>query len=445
MKRFYTLLLLLSFFVNIGCTQQPDKAKPIDKAKLDQYFKTLDHHQKFMGSVAITKNGQTIYTKTIGFSDVEAKTKPNENTRYRIGSISKTFTTVLIFKAIEENKLKLDQTLDKYFPAIPNAAQINLALMLNHRSGIHSFTDNADYLTWNTQPKTEQEMLDLIIKGGSNFEPDSKAAYSNSNFILLTYILEKVYKKPFADILNEKIISPLDLKHTHAGGKINPAQNESYSYKFNNGWVKEPETDSSIPLGAGSLVSTPGDLNRFAEALFSNKLISEEHVSKMKTIKDNFGMGVFAIPFYEKTGYGHTGGIDGFASVFAFYPDDQISVSITSNGSAFPINGILVAMLSSVYGKDFGMPVFKTYDVAPEDLDQYTGTYSSTELPLKITITKSAKGLVAQATGQAAFNLDATAKDIFQFDQAGIEMEFNPEEKQMILRQGGGVFHYVKE
>ena len=102
--------------------------------------------------------------------------------------------------------------------------------MLRHRSGIHNFTNDKDYLTWNTQPKTEEKMLEIIAKGGSDFNPDSKAEYSNSNFVLLTYILEKTYGNSYSDLLQEYIAKPMGLSNTYVFGKINPNNNESKSY-----------------------------------------------------------------------------------------------------------------------------------------------------------------------------------------------------------------------
>lgn len=430
---FFTLTLLAGF------------SQTIDGAKLDSYFQALETNQKFMGSVAISENGKVVYTQSIGFADVEKQTKPSATTRYRIGSISKTFTTTLVFKAIEEKKLKLTDKIDTWCPTIPNAAKITIGQLLSHRSGIHNFTDNEDYLKWNTQKKTEKELTDIIAKGGSDFEPDSKASYSNSNFVLLTFILQKVYNKDFEKLLTEKIIKPVGLKNTIVGKTINPAGNEAYSYKFASSWTREPETDMSIPLGAGALVSTPSDLTQFAEALFSGKIISSESVKQMTTIRDTYGMGLFQIPFYERIGYGHTGGIDGFTSVFAYFPQDKTTFALTSNGSNYVNNNIMIALLSAFYNKPYEIPTFTNYEVKPEELDSYLGVYASKAIPLKITITKSDKQLMAQATGQSAFPLEAAAKDKFKFDQAGIVLEFNPAAKTMLLKQGGQEFTFTKE
>ncbi|MCY7292243.1 MAG: beta-lactamase family protein, partial [Ferruginibacter sp.] len=125
-KKIISTFLLL-FLIHSGFSQT------LDKEKLDSYFQALETSNKFMGSVAVSQNGQVIYTKVTGFSDIETKTKPDENTRYRTGSISKTFTSVLVLKAVEEKKLSLDITLNKFFPTIKNADKITISNLLNHR------------------------------------------------------------------------------------------------------------------------------------------------------------------------------------------------------------------------------------------------------------------------------------------------------------------------
>ena len=436
--------IILTIFL-IGVLTQVGFAQSFDKTKLDNYFNTLESNNKFMGSVAVSKDGVIIYSRSIGFSDVENQVRSDENSKYRIGSISKTFTSVLVFKALEEKKLSLNQTIDKYFPTIKNAKKITIKHLLSHRSGIHNFTNDEDYLTWHTHPKTEKEMIEIITKAGSDFQPDSKAEYSNSNFVLLTYILEKVFKKSYSELLQEYITKPVGLKNTYFGGKIEPGKNECKSYSFIGSWKVGPETDTSIPLGAGGIISTPSDLTKFSDALFGGKLLKSENLEIMKTIKDNYGIGLFQIPFYDKVGFGHTGGIDSFSSVFSYFPDGNISYALTSNGTNINNNDISIAVLSAVFNKPYVIPEFSAYEVNSEDLNKYLGVYSSKQIPLKITITKDNMTLIAQATGQSAFPLEATEKDKFKFDQAGVELEFNPTGKTMILKQSGGQFIFTKE
>lgn len=439
-----TLGFLLVF---IGVTSYDTQAQSIDKEHLDKYFQTLREHNKFMGSVAVSQNGTLIYTNSIGFADVETKKASNEKTKYRIGSISKTFTAALILKASEEKKLTLSETLNKFYPAIKNSEKITIEHLLRHRSGIHSFTNDSSYWQYYTQPKSEKELVDIIVKGGADFDPDTKSEYSNSNYVILSFILQKIYKKSYSTILEEKIIKPIGLASTYYGSNLDISRNESNSYQFDGSWIKQPFTDPSVPIGAGSIVSTPADLTKFADALFNGEVISQQSLTSMMEIKDNFGIGIFKIPFYDKSGYGHTGGIDGFSSVFAYFPTEKIAYALTSNGTNYDNNNISIAVLSSVYNKPFEIPSFSntTYTVTSEDLDQYLGLYSSDQIALKISITKSGTTLMAQATNQPAFSLEATAKHIFQFDRAGVVMEFDPTLKQFLLKQNGAMFLFKKE
>lgn len=439
MNRFFLLSMALGLLFQSGYAQD------FDKAKLDDYFNALEKNNRFMGSVTASQNGQIIYSKTVGFADIKNNARADENSKYRIGSISKTFTAVLIFKAVEENKIELDQAIDKYFPTIQNAGDITIERLLYHRSGIRNFTDDEKYLVWNTQEKTEEEMTAIIAEGGSVFEPGSQTAYSNSNYVLLSYILEKSFQKPYAQLLKEYITEPAGLQNTRLGSKIIPENNECKSYRFDGEWKLESETDISIPLGAGGVISTPTDLVRFSEALFGGELLSEESLEQMKTTKENFGMGLIQIPFYSQSGLGHGGGIDGFASIFCHFPKTNLSYALTSNGANYNINDISIAVLSAINGMPYEIPDFKTVYVEPTALDQYLGVYSSSQLPLKITITRDHDTLMGQATGQSAFPLEAAGGDKFRFDQAGIVMEFNPAEKTMILIQGGGRFLYKME
>lgn len=437
-KLLLTTLLFLSV-ITIGFSQA------FDKTKLNTYFQVLEKNNKFMGSVALSKNGELIYSKSIGYADLEHKIKATEKTKYRIGSITKSFTSVLIFKAIEKKKLDINETIDTWFPKIANSNKITIKHLLTHRSGIHNFTNNANYLQWNTQSKTEKEMIEIIENGGSDFQPNSRAMYSNSNFVLLTFILEKTFNMSYAELVQTHIVKPLRLTNTYVFGKINPKNNESKSYHYFGSWKKEAETDFSVPLGAGAITSTPTDLIKFANALFEGRLLTPESLKIMKTIKEGYGSGLFQIPFYSKIGFGHTGGIDGFRSVYSYFEDDKISYALTSNGTNMNNNDISIAVLSAVFNKPYQIPVYTDYALTSEDLDKYLGVYATKQIPLKITVTKNKNTLIIQATGQQAFVVEATEKDKFSLDQVGAKFNFNPIEKTMVLLQGGSEIKFTKE
>lgn len=436
MKNRILITLFLSILFQIGYAQN------FDKLKLDSLFNTLEENNKFMGSVAVAKSGEVIYSKSIGYADIENNIKSTPSSKYRIGSISKTFTTVLVFKAIEEGKLTLNQKIHKWFPSIKHSKKITIQQLLSHRSGIHNFTNNEDYLSWNTTPKTEKEMVKIITNAGSDFKPNSKAQYSNSNFVLLSYILEKVYAKSYADIVDQYIVQPLNLKDTYVFKEIDSKNDECKSYKFKNSWELEAETHYSVPLGAGAITSTPIELVQFADALFNGLIINSESLETMKTIKDGYGLGLFPIPFYNNIGYGHTGGIDGFSSVYVYFEEGEISYALTSNGSNYNNNNISIAVLSAVFDQPFEIPTFSSYEVTAEELDKYLGVYTSEQIALEISITKEGASLIAQANGQPALPLEAIEKDTFTFEQAGAKFEFNTKENSMTLFQGGAQIEF---
>lgn len=435
MRQFIITLIVCSL-AQIGFSQE------FQTSKLDTYFQVLEQNDKVMGTVCVSRAGANIYSKSAGYSDVESQTAASPNSTYKIGSISKTFTAVMTFQAIEQGRLAISTTLDKYFPSIKNAESITIDHLLSHRSGIHNFTDN-NLSIWSTKPKSRDELLNIIETGGSDFAPNSTAKYSNSNYVLLSYILETIYDRPYAEILQDNIVEPLKLSNTYFGkSKPNSTCN---SYKYFDKWRIESDTDPSVTMGAGGIISTTNDLNIFFHALFSDKLISRESLTQMKTITDGIGRGLFQMPFGNKIGYGHTGGIDGFNSIAIYFPDDQTAYSFTSNGTNYVTNNISIAVLSIVYNIPFEIPNFKVVNLTSEDLDKYLGVYSSSQLPIKLTVSKRDKTLVAQGTGQPSFDLEPSAENTFRFDAGGIILIFDPAKGTMTLKQGGGAFLMTKE
>ena len=417
--------------------------------QLDNYFSALEDGNKFMGSVAVLKKGELIYSRTIGFADYGNKIEADENTKYRIGSTTKTFTAVLTLKAVEEGKLSLDDKLNKFFPNIKNAKTIKIEYLLNHRSGIYSVTNEPDFLNWRTESKTQRQILSIIESGESQFEPNSKAYYSNSNYILLTYILEGIYGKEYNTILKEKITIPLQLTNTYLDDYINTADNESKSYRFVSNWEAQPETNISIPLGAGGMVSNPIDLVKFLKALLNGEILRPETIDKMKSFQETVGLGLFETEINGKTAYEHPGTIDGFRANYIYFPEDDIIYALTANGLNFKDRDIQNAVLNAVYNKPIKIPEFgPTYHVNSEDLNKYLGIYSTPELHnglLKITIDKKDNVLTAQGTMQELFSARATDKHKFKIGAIGAKFEFKPEENTMIWTQNGKTHIFKKE
>lgn len=440
-KALTAILLLCALIFTAGQAQTPDKSK------LDQFFNRLAEKNKAMGSLTVTKDGNIFYSRSIGYSQINSTEKKpvSEATRYRIGSITKMFTAAMIFQLVEENKLKLSETLDKFFPQIPNAQKITLAQMLGHRSGIFNVTENPDFRSLKTQSKTRDEMVAMIGKAKPAFEPGEKAQYSNSNYVLLGYIVEKAGGRSYEDALKQRITSKIGLRDTYLGtGYSEASKNEGFSYSFISDWKQEPETHLSIPGGAGAIISTPNDLTKFIQALFDGKIVSKESLEQMKP-KDQFGLGINSYPIGGKTFYGHGGGIDGFRSLLVYLPEEKLSLAYTSNGVNYPLNDLVSGVFDIYWNKPFEIPTFATVAVSPEILDKYVGVYSSPEVSFKLTITRDKSTLVAQPTGQPAFPLEATAENKFKLESRGVVLEFDAAKTQLTFKRGGRDVLFTKE
>lgn len=435
MKRTIRLFILAIAF----CTALAASAQTVNTSKLDSLFISLEKANKAMGSVAIAQNGSIIYTKAFGYSLISDKGNlaSSPNTKYRIGSISKAFTATMIMQLVDEGKLSLTTTLDKFYPQIPNSEKITIEQMLSHRSGIHSFTADPNYGKWMMNPKTHEELLTLISGYKPDFEPNAKYDYSNSNYVLLSYIIEKLDNRSYEKSLRKRIVSKAGLKNTYYGKKTDVKDNECYSYSKKVNWEQEVETDMSIPTGAGAIVSTPSDLTMFANALFTKKLVSDSSLAAMTRLRDGYGLGLMKLDFAETKGYGHGGAIDGFLNQVVYFPGSSLTIAFSSNGMNYSLGKIIKGIESICFNQPFSIPTFKTVAVKPEELDKYLGVYTSKSIPLKITVTKETENLIVQATNQDPFVVEAIDTNKFKNERYGIELVFDNEKKEMTLNQGG--------
>ncbi|GBL35661.1 D-alanyl-D-alanine carboxypeptidase [Filimonas sp.] len=439
-----TLLTLIAFFF-----AQVNVFAQLDTAKLNQLFNNYDTHQKAMLSMCLSENGKVVYGRSIGYANVESMTKANEHTLYHIGSITKMFTSVMIFQLIEEHKLTQETKLEAFFPSLPNSQKITISNLLNHRSGLHNFTDDSIYASYMEKPMTEKQLITIFEKQSADFEPDSKASYSNTNYVLLTFIIEKLTGHTYAEELQSRVCRKAGLSETRVAANIEK-KNVAKSYDFENGqWKKSKETDMSVPLGAGAIISTPSDLCHFIEALFTGKLLSETSLNDIKTMKDNYGKGMFQFPFGTKKAYGHNGGIDGFESVLGYFPEERKAFCITGNGFNYVLNDVSIAVLSIWFDKPYMIPSFEKKALSQKESASFEGVYANSAVGMNITITKDGDQLMAQAKGQGAFPLDKVSELEYKFDAAGIKITFVKDEKGNIpsfkLLQSGMNLVFEKE
>jgi hypothetical protein len=196
-------------------------------------------------------------------------------------------------------------------------------------------------------------------------------------------------------------------------------------------------------------MSTPSDLCKFIETLFAGKLMSSASFTSMKTIESNMGHGIFQIPFNTKRGYGHNGGIDGFQSVLAYFPDDSLALCILGNAFDYPLNDISIGVLSLYYHQPYVIPSFEKKVVSGDAAKTCEGVYSNSSINMKITISKNDETLMAQASGQSAFPLEKVSELEYKFDAAKIQIKFSKDANGNILsfnlKQSGADLKFEKE
>jgi CubicO group peptidase (beta-lactamase class C family) len=426
-------------------------AETLDKAKLDQFFDRLAEKNKAMGSLTMAKDGNVIYTRTIGYSEINGTEKKplTPASRFRIGSITKMFTTTMILQLIEEGKLKLTDTLDKFLPQIPNAQKITIAQILQHRSGIPNVRRERDaQVKVSTIPMGKDEMLALLAKGTPDFEPGTRHQYSNSGYWVLGLILEKVTGKSYERALEERVTSKIGLKDTYlATGNIDVNKNEALTYiHFGGDWKPVSETHPTILFSAGAIVSTPGDMAKFIQALFEGKLVSKESLDQMKTMRDGEGSGMATFTFAGKTFYGHTGGGDNYGAWLAYEPEEKLAVAYATNAKVHPVKDIVSGVIDIYYNKPFQIPALESILVNSDVLDRYVGVYSIPGAPAKARITRDGSTLFFQPPGESSgVALEATAEDKFQIEGARAVFEFDAAKNQMTVKRRGGERVFTKE
>lgn len=421
-----------------------------ERLDLTAHLENLDRYKKAMTAVAIAEGGEIIFQSYNGMASIEDQIPIDADTKFRVGSITKTVAAVLVMQLVEQDKIRLDTPLSDFYPEVANAELITIEQLLSHRSGIFSFTDDPDYMGYMTKTKSREEMLAYLFSYDAKFEPGSQHEYSNSNYLLLGYILEDITDRPFSALVDEQIVKPLGLTNTRFGGQIRPQNNEALSYVYGKGeWQPASETDMSIPHAAGALVSTVADLTTFITALFQGRLVSTDSVQAMITMEGeptgDYGLGIMKYPYGDQVAYGHNGGIDGFRSHVSYLPGPDVALAVISNAMNYGLNPILIAAGSYYFKQPFAVPDFteKPIVLGTWALKKFKGRYGTDALPLEIELWVENKQLMAQATGQGAFPLTPFADNRFKFEGAGLEIIFE-EDSAFVLKQGGGEYLFHK-
>jgi CubicO group peptidase (beta-lactamase class C family) len=365
-----TLFLLLLPFAMKAQTTYP--------TRLDAYMKAQENVNHFSGTVLVAQKGKVIYSNGFGEADKEWHVKNTVAGKYRIGSITKQFTAVCILQLAEQGKLGLEDKLSKYIPDYPQGDQVTIHMLLNQTTGIKNYTElPEDSLHSDVLEVSPVDFINTFKFLPYNFAPGTQWAYSNSNYFLLGYIIEKITGKPFNTSLSA-LVEKAGLKNTGMDMADTILSNRVHGYWYT---YNVPFYNMSGPYSAGGMYSTVSDLLTWDQALMSNKLLSAATTQKMMTrYMGNYGYAVFVDSLDTHPRIWHSGGIPGFRSFLSWYKEGDICIVVLSNNES---NAQLVA--NGLAGIVLNMSVVNPYVHKPASInnaviDNYAGTYFATNM-----------------------------------------------------------------
>ncbi len=325
-------------------------------------------------SIAVIRGRDTLVMKGYGMADIENEVPATPRTVYRIGSVTKQFTSVAIMQLVEQGKLSLDDDVTKYVPNAPtHGRRVLVRHLLNHSSGIPSYTDVGGSFGRVMRQDLPKDSLIATVKDDSlQFEPGSHFYYNNTGYFLLGMIIERVTGKPYGEYLHDVLFAPNGLSSTVYCSVTPLIKHRAQGYDARpTGLVNADYISMDLPYAAGSLCSTVGDLAAWTRLLHSGKLVKESSFASMTTPAKltsgrpmQYGFGLFMDTLGTHRRIHHGGGINGFISELAYYPDDSLTVVVLSNTAPAPSNEVA----DNLARVAFGMPLLPDKPVAPADL-----------------------------------------------------------------------------
>ena len=429
----------------LPCSAQTRPAtKQPDTKRMEQIVQDSVTSQHFMGTVLVACDGSTILDKGYGSADLEWNIPNAPDTRFRLGSITKQFTAAGILLLEERGKLRVDDPISKYLPDTPPAwKNITFYHLLTHTSGIPSFTSFPDYEELQGRPVTPEQLVARFRDKPLEFQPGEKWNYSNSGYALLGYLLEKISGQKYCDFLQQNIFTPLAMHDTGCdrNSMILPRRASGYT-PGPHGLENASYIDMTVPFSAGELYSTTGDLLSWQQGLFGGKIVNPASLKKMTTpFKENYGFGLEIQTIQGHERISHGGGINGFNTFEAWYPQEKLSIIVLSNVNGNAPDEISNRLASVVHGEPVVLSSErKDISASVSTLSRYVGVY---QIAPKFALTVALQGdhLVIQGTGQAPVPIFASSPTRFFARVVDAEIEFfsDPAGRvdHLVLYQGG--------
>jgi CubicO group peptidase (beta-lactamase class C family) len=451
-----TLILLLtlaapeSFSLQQGPANAPPStgasAKPtLDPSvadRIDAYLQAQRKVNRFSGTVLLALGGEAKFVKGYGWANAEWEIPNAANTKFRIGSITKQFTSMVVMQLQETGKLKVQDSICVYLSPCPDTWKpVTVHHLLTHTSGIPSYTGLPDFLKISILPKTPDEMIALFRDLPLEFEPGSSFKYNNSGYFLLGVLIEKVTGRKYEEVLRDQIFTPLGMADSgyDRSDPILPRRAAGYA-RDGEGMANARYLDMGQPFAAGALYSTVEDLLKWDQALYTDRLLPAAAKTAMFTpFKNNYAYG-WTIPTPSPATFGrrqiaHGGNINGFASMFIRLPDDQMTVVVLANNAQSNAGRIARDMLAIALGQPYETPVQRVaIKVDPAIYDAFVGRYELRP-DFIMTVTREGDRLMAQATGQQKIEIFPESETKFFAKVLDAQITF--------VKEGGAVTHLI--
>jgi CubicO group peptidase (beta-lactamase class C family) len=408
MRNLFVALLLLPTLT---------KAQTIAK-NADALLTAYSDQQKFSGTVLIAKDGKVLFEKAYGYADQKAGRLNTTATEFRVGSLTKMFTSTLILKLAQAAKLSPADPVSKYVAGIKGGDSIKLVHLLTHTSGIKG--------NINTQVSTLEQFVTQYKTEPLTFTPGSRFEYNNFNYILLSYIAQKVNGIPYAKLLQTEVLNKAGMIHSGLDKTDRVSKAKALGYITNPetaAWEEVNDNNVALASGAGALYSTAGDLYKWSQTLSLRKLLPDSVWTKaMQPFQNNYGMGWMNSNVYGHAQIGHTGSIPGFIANFMQFPKEGITIILLSNYQDVDGRKLSNDLTAVAFGEPYTLPVKKLATTLPADvLNKLAGEY---RLPNGFSINVSVEGnkLYALAAGDPN-RIELTPESESRFFLKGPETE----------------------
>jgi len=425
---------ILAAAISPLCAAQPAATDPAPKLGelVQAYANSKVLTNEFMGSVLVAQGSKILLNQGYGSADLDWGVANTPDTKFRLGSLTKQFTSASILLLEERGKLSTGDLVKKYVPDAPAAwDKITIYNLLTHTSGIPNFTAFPEYRTNEWEDAKPVELVARFKDKPLDFEPGTEYRYSNSGYILLGYILEQVSGQSYSDFVQQNLFTPLGMKDTGVDRNTSVLLRRAQGYEPHTGGPKVASyINMSIPFSAGSLYSTTGDLLKWEQGLFGGKLLNPASLKKMTTpFQANYACGLQIMTILGHKAIMHGGSIEGFSTSLAYFPDEKdgpLTVVVLSNAQSN------VGLISQDIAKvAFGLPVKLPRQDLPAEialsdaaLQNFVGTYQLTP-NFAITFTVEKGQLISQATGQGKLPLFAESPTKFFSKLVDAEIEFS--------------------